>query len=643
MSRAQGNTGAGAPTQSAPTPGTPAPGTPAPSMPNSGANLPSALGPLQTTPSGPPSSSLTFPAPPTASAPGAQATGILAAINIQGNINISADAIRQVLRQKVAQPYSDTAAESDRQAIQDMGYFSAVTLHTDVDPQTGEVTETYNVVENPRVSKIVITGNTVISTAKLLSLMETKPGEVLNTNTLAEDIQALMNYYRQQGYIASISEDINIDPTTGVLTVPIVEARISSITITGNRRTKTWVITREFKSKVGDVYNENKFRQDLVRVYNTGLFDSVGPADRSTPGIGKIALTVPVTERRSGQVSVGVGYSATEKLVGEATLSENNFRGRGETISLQWTVGGIESQSSVELSFGDPWFDKYHDGFDIDLYNKALYRFDNSFFSGPQVSGSSQYLERHKGGTLTLSRPFSDTTTGFVSGRIESVSTNNISVPLSDTFIRQNVNLSGLGFRVANDTRDNALNPATGGYEAISIEGVSAQTSTINNAPTPLAPGHELFTKVALDIRHYFSLQGPRRKSITELKKVFAVRLLIGDTAQDIPFSEQYFLGGPDTLRGYDQDRFWGNHLLLINAELRIPLGSSLQLVLFNDTGDAWGSIYQGSGLEQSVNFSLQDAVGVGLRVNTPLGVIGVDYGIGREGGRADFNIGQAF
>ncbi|HEX5324362.1 MAG TPA: BamA/TamA family outer membrane protein, partial [Capsulimonadaceae bacterium] len=404
-----------------------------------------------------------------------------------------------------------------------------------------------------------------------------------------------------------------------------------------------WVVLREFKSKVGDVYNEGKLRQDLTRVYNMGLFDTVGPAERSTPQIGKIAVTVPVTERRTGQVSVGVGYSSTEKLVGEATLSENNFRGRGETVSVQWTVGGVQSQSSVEVAFGDPWIDKYHDGFSIDLYNKAIYRFTNSFFSGPQISGSSQYLERHRGGLLTLSRPVNDFTTAFVSTRIESVETNDVSVPLSDTFIRQNVDLAGVGVRLVNNTRDNDINPATGGYFGVSAEEVDAKTSTINNAPTPLAPGRESFGKYGIDFRRYISLQGPRRKSITELKKVVAFRLLAGTTARDIPFSEQYFLGGADSLRGYDEDRFWGNNLVLLNAEVRIPMGSSLQLVLFNDAGDAWGSIYQGAGLKQSTAFQLQDAVGAGLRVTTPLGTIRVDYGVGREGGRADFSIGQSF
>jgi outer membrane protein insertion porin family len=138
-------------------------------------------------------------------------------------------------------------------------------------------------------------------------------------------------------------------------------------------------------------------------------------------------------------------------------------------------------------------------------------------------------------------------------------------------------------------------------------------------------------------------LQGKRRKSLTENKRVFAVRLLAGFTATDTPFSEQYFLGGADTLRGYAEDRFWGNDMLLINAEVRIPIVSSVQGVLFTDAGDAWGSIYQAEGLQQATSFQLQAAVGVGLRVTTPVGPIKVDYGIGRFGGNTDFSVGQSF
>jgi outer membrane protein insertion porin family len=569
--------------------------------------------------------------------------GNISAIVVKGNSNISTDAIHAILRQKPGDPFSDTDAESDRQAIQQMGYFSAVTFEPSQDAG-GTVTETYSVVENPRINQIVITGDTVYTTAKLLSKIRTRPNTILNTNTLAQDIQTIVQTYHDAGYRASISEDINIDPATGILTIPIIEARVSSLTITGNKKTKTRVITREMKTKPGEVYNENVFQKDLTRVYNLGLFDSVAPADISTPDVGQVAITVPVTERRTGQVSVSLGYSTLEKLVGIASLGETNFRGLGETANISWTVGGTYNQSSFEGSFGDPYIDKYHTGFNIDAYDRVVYRFDNSFLSSSSNSGSdSQYYERQKGGTLTFSRPVSDTDTAYLTGRAESVDANNFEAPLSDSYILQDSNLAGIGVRLVNDTRDNNQSPAEGGLNTLSVEAVSSSTSTVGNAPTPLAPGDRDYLKYGLDFRRYISLQGPRKKSISEQKRVFAVRFLGGTTQTDVPFSEQYFLGGADSLRGYDDDRFWGSHVVLLNAEVRIPIASSVTGVVFTDAGDAWGSIYQGIGLDQTSGFTVQQSVGVGLRVTTPLGPIRVDYGVGREGGRTDFSIGQSF
>ncbi len=572
-----------------------------------------------------------------------QIQGNIRAIVINGNSNIRTEAIQGVIRQKIGDPYNTNSVEADRQAIQDMGYFSAVTAHEEQGPGPNDVTITYFVIENPRVARIIFTGNKVEPTSKLLAVMQTKEGQVLNTSTLSRDIQSIVGVYQDAGYRASISEEINIDPTTGNLNIPVIEAVVSSITVTGNRKTHAYVITRELKTRVGQPYNEIQFRKDLTRVFNLSLFDSVGPADISTPDVGKVALSIPVKERQTGTVSVGVGYSTQEKLVGRAELAETNFRGRGETASVSWEVAGVDSQSSVELAFGDPFIDKRHDGFNIDLYNKAIYRFSTSFVSGSGNGSTNQYYERHKGGLLTLSRPISDNSTTYITGRSETVRSNNVAIPVGDSFIRQDADVSGLGLRLVNDTKDNEFNPAAGGYASISIEGVTSSESTVGNAPTPLPPGRHNFPKFGADLRRYISLQGPRRKSITEPKRTLAFRVLLGVTATNTPFSEQYFLGGADSLRGYPDDRFWGNNLFLLNSELRIPVGGSVTGVLFNDIGDAWGSIYQGSGLEQHSTISPNDAVGVGIYVTTPIGPIRIDYGYGREGGRTDFSIGQSF
>ena len=203
----------------------------------------SAPTPASTTPAAPVTDNSSTPPAPDDST----ISGRISAINITGNKNITSAAIYAIIRQKVGDDYNPNSAEADRQAIQDMGYFGAVTEHAAPGANPGDVIVTYTMIENPKVSRIVFTGNTVESTAKLQAVIQTKAGQVLDTNTLAQDTQNIIQVYSTDGYRASISEDINLDYTTGVLTLPIIEAKVSSLTITGNRRTKPYVILRELK------------------------------------------------------------------------------------------------------------------------------------------------------------------------------------------------------------------------------------------------------------------------------------------------------------------------------------------------------------------------------------------------------------
>jgi outer membrane protein insertion porin family len=583
-------------------------------------------------------------------------TGKIAQINIvhRGTANISNDAIRAVMKEKVGDQYDPSTAAQDQDAIKGMGYFNGdVTLDATPDP-AGGVDMTFTVVENPIIKKIVFSANTPdhqpsVPSATLLAQMDTREGQVLNTNTLVRDLDHLFNrqtgYMRQKGYIVDVSPDINIDPLSGILSVPLIEAHVDHILIQGNKKTKTFVITREMYSKSGQVLDENKLQKDMTRVYNTGLFDQVGPYQLEPTDVGLVNVVVPVVEKRSGTVSVGVGYSSYAKLVGRASLAENNFRGLGERVSLQWEVDGISSQSSIEAGFFEPYIDKNHTSLDVDLYDKVVYRFDSSTFGGG-VGTTNTYEEKHVGGTVSVIRPLSDTLSFSPSLRYESVTTDTVSVPIEDAFIRQDGNIGVVGFQLTQNTRDNNVSPAEGGLNSLSLEFGQANTSTVNNAPTPLAPGLHGVSKFGLDLRRYISLDGPRKPGDFKTpKKVLAVRLLMGFANSDLPFFEQYFLGGADDLRGVDTDRYWGNKLALFQGELRLPIGKNenLQLVPFMDAGDAWGSIYQGIGLKQHSSFSPTVDFGLGLRLVTPVGPIRLDEAFGDQGAHTQFSIGQSF
>ena len=599
-------------------------------------------------------------------APGApQLTGRVSRITVAGNANINGDAIRAVISQaslRLGDAYTAGLADGARDAVKGMGYFNGdVGVTAEPDP-AGGVDVTYTVKENPVVKTIRFTANTptgepTIPAATLKAKMTTQEGKVLNTNVLVRDLDGLFNhqtgYVRSQGYIFDVSSDINIDPLTGVLTIPLVEAHINSITVKGNKRTKTKVVTRELRSQVGDVLDEHKLQRDLTRVYNLGLFDEVGPFDENSTDVGKVDILVPVAEKRSGQVSVGVGYSSTSKLVGRAELAENNFRGLGERVSLQWEVGGVNSQSSLELGFFEPYLDKKHTSLDVDVYDKAVYRFNSGQFQngGSTVGNDNTYLERRRGGVVGVNRSLSDYLTAGLTLRGEDVTTDNFTVLTQDQFIRQNGTVIGLGARGIFSNRDNEVSPAAGGFRSFSYEVVTARTRPSDSlAVSPLPPGRENFGKLGLDLRQYTSLEGPRKPgNFNQPKRVLATRLLIGATAKNIPFFEQYFLGGADSLRGYDTDRFWGSNLALVQAELRIPFSkkdNNFQGVLLFDGGDAWGSIYQQPGLRQHTAFQLQADYGVGIRLVTPIGPIRLDYAIpttGSRGGRTQFSIGQSF
>jgi len=593
-----------------------------------------------------------------------QLTGRVSRVDIVGNININQASIRQIMTQSglhLGDAYSAQTADAARDAIKAMGYFNGDVGVGAVNDPAGGVDITYTVKENPVVKTVKFTANTptgepTIPAAKLKGLMDTQEGRVLNTTTLVRDLDKLFNhqtgYVRTQGYIFDVSSDINIDPLTGVLNIPLVEAHINSITLKGNKKTKPIVVMRELRSQVGDVLDEKKLQRDLTRVYNLGLFDEVGPFDETSTDVGRVDITVPLTEKRSGTVSVGVGYSSRSKLVGRAELAENNFRGLGERVSLQWEVGGINSQSSLEAGFFEPYLDNRHTSLDVDLYNKAVYRFTTSTIggtTGTTTGNNNTYIERRIGGVLGINRAISDVLTVGFTGRYESVSTDNFTVQVQNQFIQQKGTVAGFGGRMIFSNRDNETAPAAGGLRSLSLELVSASTRPVNSqSVSPLAPGHENFVKFGGDFRQYISLNG-RRKSgnFNQPKRVLATRLLIGATARNIPFFEQYFLGGADSLRGYDTDRFWGSNLALVQAELRIPVGkdNNFQGVLLFDGGDAWNSIYQQQGLQQHTAFKLSADYGIGIRLVTPIGPIRLDYAIptGGGAGRTQFSIGQSF
>lgn len=564
---------------------------------------------------------------------------------ITGNERISKEAVLAVMAVKPGMAFSEQAVNEAKQAIQAMGYFERVVVGTET--EDAGVRIVFDVIENPVVEEIKITGNTVVDTEKLLSLMRTSVGSVLNMNTfLQQDVPAVERDYRGKGYIAYVTEEIGIDPETGVLTIPILEVTVEGIRVTGNRKTKDYVILREMELEAGDVFNREILMRDVRRIYDFDFFDiEAAEPYRLEAGsdLGNVVIIIPVKERRTGQISIGLGYSSRQRLVGQAKISEINFRGRGQAVNLLWEVGSRTRGTSYEVGFFEPWLDSKHTSLGISVYNKLIFRFTSDVL-GTSGDVDTDYDERRQGGSITVSRPFSRTTRGFVTLRTESVDTEIDDLSPSLSVISQDGSVTSGTFRFTNDGRDSLQDPLTGTYSSYALELGKASFRSEADLESDSA-----FTKYSGDLRRYFSKGGPR-EDLSERRRVIALRVMAGSLTGNVPFFEQYFMGGAETLRGFREDRFWGRHMFLLSTEYRFPLAPSLGGVAFVDYGDAWGAregfldiAAFGDDLRQHSDFSPSLGYGVGIRVRTPIGPIRLDYGFSSEGSRAHFSLGHVF
>ncbi len=150
---------------------------------------------------------------------------------------------------------------------------------------------------------------------------------------------------------------------------------------------------------------------------------------------------------------------------------------------------------------------------------------------------------------------------------------------------------------------------------------------------------------MSAEYRAYFSSGPPR--PLDELdapRKTLAFRARVGTIVGPIPFFEQYFAGGADTVRGYDEDRYWGKNTLLTTVEYRFPIQKAFSLILFVDYGGAWGGYGSVNTFTQASGFNMHIGYGPGIAFKTPLGLIRLDLGINEHGGtRTHFQIGPSF
>ncbi len=544
---------------------------------------------------------------------------------IEGNAGITTDTILAAVQSQVGQPYDRNQAAADARAIKALGWFVAVDFR--VEPAPGGARLVFIVEEYDRLMGVEFDGNTVLMQEELQSVLVSKVGEVINERNLDKDMQNILQMYQDREYpIVDFSQLPTRRQVEGgsIIVYHLLEGVIEEIRIQNNTKTKDWVIRRELFTQVGQVLWLKLLRRDAQRLFAKDWFDNIDT--RLLPGSepGKVIVVLIVTERKTGFLAFGVSWTSLQGFVGTIDLSDSNFRGNGVRLLARGEFGG---QDSFEFGYGTDWFGGGPTHLDASVYDRLIAR--QAFDAG----GSFLFRENRQGATVSFSRPlkvdpFGPETRAFLSLRNDEVSASPIpGGTLPDVDFLDPFTIRSIGLGVQRDTRVPYPQYPVGG----TFMTVQGEVSGFGGAP---------FNKVRIDWRRYIRV-GKAHEDPWQTR-VVAFRLIAGTITGDPPGLENFFLGGPDTLRGYDVFRFPGRNMAHLNFEYRHPIGSRISLVFFTDVGDAWaGPFAEAFG---DPNFKLHVGYGIGLRFAVPgLGPIRIDQGFSVEKSQLYFSIGHAF
>lgn len=519
--------------------------------------------------------------------------------------------------------------KADISSLGSTGVFSQIIPSVESVPEG--VRLSYITKANPVIHSVEFSGNTVFDSKQLTDMLGIQPNSVLNTTLLGQKLQEIEKLYLQQGYLLYSVPDIQVTPD-GILKIDIAEGIVEDITIEGNEKTKDYVILRELRYKKGQPFNKFTASRSMERLYNLGFFEDVNM--KLLPGTKphEVITEIDVVEQKTGVVSVGAGYSESDGMVGILELGENNFRGTGDKVNFHWEFGGSSEGKNYQISYTRPWINDNGDSLGVSIFDRR-YDYDDYDSNGDTIAS---YDRRRKGYNLTWGHVSSEYRKNYFT--LETVresyddhddwewgsaapSDDNTKdkwkQAIMDNFGRTN----SFTFMHVFDNRDNYFNATKG-------RRLSASFQYGGNG----LGGDYDFYKFTTEGRFYKGLSNGH---------VLALRVMAGYISGETSYNQLFELGGSNNLRGYEDDQFKGEKMYAATLEYRIPVAKKVEAVLFTDVGSAW-DVDINRVPWYTDDDSIHWSVGVGLRLQTPIGPIRLDYGHG-DRNKFHFSFGAQF
>lgn len=556
---------------------------------------------------------------------------------VTGNITVPEVEILAALKTKPGMEFTEAGLTEDLSSIYALGWFYDLRPEFKLVPEGVQVI--YHVLENPVYKNVDIEGNTVIKKDKAASLFDLEEGKIVNLKQVNKCVQKLEEEYRSNGYILARVTDVHMEQD-GTLKVTVNEGLVEGFKVKGNVKTKDYVITREMRLKVGEPFNAKDARRSMQRIYNLGYFEDVNVKLNPGREPNSVEVEISVVEMNTGTFGIGAGYSSADGFVGMISLGDKNFRGTGDKVNITWEFGG-EDNKNYDFTYTRPWLDSKETAATLNLYDITNEYADYNI----DAEEIARYDKKRTGQELTLSRKtdsefvtyyvtlknrkdtYKGEADGYENDKNQYYEDQFQDSPYYEDWMpktaaeRRAENFGttrSVTFGTIFDSRDNVYDPHEGKRMSYSLEWGGAFGGDFD------------FVKLSTDYRYYYRAGG---------ENVWALNLGAGYANGDMPLSQRFAMGGSDTLRGFEDDQFRGNSMLKATLEYRFPIVKRVQGVLFTDNGYAWDKRH-----EDEFDLGLiKNSFGVGLRINSPLGPVKLDYGYGDDGGKFHFSFGGQF
>ncbi|MBD2177627.1 BamA/TamA family outer membrane protein [Pseudanabaena sp. FACHB-1998] len=561
--------------------------------------------------------------------------------------------IYDAISTKPGRTVTRTQLQSDINAVFATGFFSNVQAEPE-DTDIG-VRVTFFVLPNPVLKAVNTEGTQVLEKGVVDRIFGSQIGKITNLKDIQAGVKELEKYYQDKGYVLAQIVDIKATPE-GNINLLVSEGVIEGIKVafinedgktvdkegkpvTGT--TRDFIITRELTIKEGEIFNKNSVQSDLQKVFALGLFEdlNIGLAPGSDPR--KVVVTVNVKERNTGSIAAGAGLSSSTGLFGTVSFQQQNLGGNNQKLGLDVQVG--ERELLFDLNFTDPWLagDPNRTSFTANLFNRRLFSYVFDSPVGIGINNDTPRINR-LGTGFSFSRPLGVGTTASLGLRYERVSITDSNNAIATIDSKGNpLTSSGTGqddllllqFAYANDQRDNPIKPSTGSVFRIATE-----------QSIPVGLGSIFLNRVRASYSYFMPVSF---LNFSEGTQALAFNIQAGTVLGTLPPYEAFQLGGSNSVRGWDEGKIGsGRSFGIFSAEYRFPVFNIVGGVLFFDYGTDLGSASGVPGNPAGARNKPGSGAGYGLgvRVQSPLGSIRVDYGLASNGGtQFSFGLGEKF